>query len=91
LLDVRGLCSFADYFVICSGEARRHVEAIWEAIGDGLRARGVRALHREGVPDSGWMLADYGSVIIHVFLPEERDYYQLETLRGKGIPVVRIQ
>ena len=91
MLDVRGICSFADYFVICTGDTKRHIEAIWAAIDEVLRARNVAPHHSEGTPDSGWMLADFGSVIVHIFAPLERDYYQLDKLWSKAIPVVRIQ
>jgi ribosome-associated protein len=91
MLDVRALCSFADYFVICTGETKRHIEAIWEDIGEILKSKGVVPHHNEGTPDSGWMLVDFGSVIVHIFAPLERDYYQLEKLWDKAIPVVRIQ
>jgi ribosome-associated protein len=91
MLDVRALCSFADYFVICTGETKRHIEAIWQDIGEILKSKGVVPHHNEGTPDSGWMLADFGSVIVHIFAPLERDYYQLEKLWNKAIPVVRIQ
>jgi ribosome-associated protein len=91
MLDVRGLCSFADYFVICTGETKRHVEAVWQEIGEVLKSKGIMPHHNEGSSDSGWMLADFGSVIVHIFGPIERDYYQLDELWGKATPVVRIQ
>jgi ribosome-associated protein len=91
LLDVRALCSFADYFVICTGDTRRHIEAIWQSIIEVLKTKGVIPRHNEGTPDSGWMLSDFGSVIVHIFAPLERDYYQLDQLWDKAIPVVRIQ
>ena len=91
MLDVRALCSFADYFVICTGDAKRHIEAIWQSIADVLRSRDILPHHSEGTPDSGWLLADFGSVIVHIFGPAERDYYQLDRLWDKAIPVVRSQ
>ena len=91
MLDVRALCSFADYFVICTGDTNRHIEAIWQDIGEVLKSKGVVARHNEGTADSGWMLSDFGSVIVHIFAPLERDYYQLDRLWNKAIPAVRIQ
>ncbi len=91
MLDVRALCSFTDYFVICTGDTKRHIEAIWQGIDKVLRTKGVVIHHNEGTPDSGWMLADFGSVIVHIFAPLERDYYQLDKLWDKATPVVRIQ
>ncbi len=91
MLDVRGVCSFADYFVICNGDTKRHIEAICQGVSVALKQKGILPHHSEGVPASGWMLADFGSVIVHVFAPLERDYYQLDKLWDEAIPVVRIQ
>jgi ribosome-associated protein len=91
MLDVRAVCSFADFFVICTGDTKRHIEAIWRGIEEVLRAKSVGPHHSEGEPDSGWMLADFGSVIVHILGPLQRDYYQLDKLWDKAIPVVRIQ
>ena len=91
MLDVRGLCSFADYFVICSAESTRQIEAIWQAIEGNMKGNGIMPHHSEGTPDSGWLLADFSSVIVHIFALPERDYYQLDKLWDKAIPVLRIQ
>jgi ribosome-associated protein len=91
MLDVREVCSFTDYFVICTGDTKRHIEAIWQGIDEMMRRRNIVPHHREGTSDSGWMLADLGPVIVHIFAPAERDYYQLDRLWDKAIPVVRIQ
>ena len=91
MLDVGGVCSFTDYFVICSGDTKRHIEAIWQSIIDEMKKNGVISHHNEGTSDSGWMLVDVGSVVIHIFAETERDYYQLDSLWNKAIPVVRIQ
>ena len=90
LLDVRNSCSFADFFVVCSGDSDRQLVAIWEEIVDMLRLNDVQVLHKEGA-GSGWLLADYGSVVVHVFSPEEREYYQIESLWKDAIPVLRMQ
>lgn len=90
MLDVGGLCSFADYFVICSGDTKRHVEAVWQGIIGEMKENGVKPHHNEGTSDSGWMLVDFGSVIVHIFTPAERDYYQLDKFWDRAIPVVRI-
>jgi len=91
ILDAKGLCSFTDYFVICSGDSERQIEAIWREIDETLKSNGVVPHHSEGTAHSGWILADFGSVIIHIFAPAEREYYQLDKFWDKGIPVVRIQ
>jgi ribosome-associated protein len=91
MLDVSRICSFADYFVICSGDNQRQMEAIWEGIVHELKQCAVLSHHSEGSSGSGWMLADFGSVIVHIFAPAERAYYQLDQLWNEAIPVVRIQ
>lgn len=82
VLDVQTLSSVTDYFLICSGRSTPHVQTISEAIRDGLKTLGVRPLHAEGVADSGWILLDYGDVLMHVFLEDTRLYYALERLWG---------
>jgi ribosome-associated protein len=81
-LDVQGLSSVTDYFLICSGKSTTHIETITDAIRDELKREGARPLHAEGVPASGWILLDYGDVLMHVFLEETRAYYALERLWG---------
>lgn len=88
---MRGICSFADYFVICTGETKRHIDAIWQGIDTELRGKGVVPHHNEGTAESGWVLADFGSVVVHIFAPLQRDYYQLDKLWKKAISVLRIQ
>ncbi len=90
LLDVRDVCTFASYFVICSGESARQLQAICGEIEQSLKKNGVRVIHHEGTSDSGWMLYDYGDVVVHVFAPAERDFYQFDELWHKGTPIVRI-
>ena len=91
LLDVRSVSLLADYFIICSGDTERQVKAIVDDIVDRARNSGLKPLQIEGASASGWMLLDYGSIIVHVFLPAQRDYYQLEELWSDAPLVVRIQ
>ena len=91
LLDTRGVCSFADYFVICSGETGRQIKAIYEEVEHTLKKDGILPHHREGTLDSGWLLLDFSDIIVHIFAPSEREYYQLDKLWSKATPVVRIQ
>lgn len=85
------MCSFADYFIICSGDSNRQIGAIREEIEHVLKKEGILPHHSEGSIDSGWLLLDYGNVVIHVFAPLERDYYQLDKLWRKAATLVRIQ
>jgi len=91
MLDTRQVCSFADYFVICSGESTRQIEAIWQEIREKLKREGVAPSHIEGAADSGWILLDLGEVIVHIFSPSQRDYYKLDDLWHKATPVITIQ
>lgn len=91
LLDARGVCSFADYFVICNGDSRRQIQAIYEEVEHALRKDGILPHHHEGTVDSGWLLLDFGNVIVHIFAPFEREYYQLDKLWNQATPVLRIQ
>ncbi len=91
LLDARKACSFADYFVICSGEADRQIKAIRDEIGHALKKEGILPHHYEGTIDSGWLLLDFGDVIVHIFAPSEREFYQLDKLWSQANLVVRIQ
>ena len=91
LLDVHDICGFADYFVICAGESQRQLRAIYDEIEKSLKKEGVLPLHREGGFDSGWLLLDYGDVIVHVFSAEEREFYNLDEFWNQAATVLRIQ
>ncbi len=91
LLDVSELTSMADYFVICSGGSERQLAAIGDGIIEKLRSEGVRPIGREGGANSHWTLVDFGAVIVHVFAPPERDFYQLERYWSKAKTVLRVQ
>jgi ribosome-associated protein len=90
VLDVRSVSSVADYFLIASGRSTTHVETIVDGIRGELKADGHRPLHSEGEAASGWMLLDYGDVLVHVFLEDTRLYYALERLWGDA-PAVPIE
>lgn len=90
LLDVRGVASFTDYFVICSGSSERQLRAIADAIDEELSKRGVEPYKREGTPADGWVLLDYSDVVVHLFAPEQRSFYGLEKLWERGRIVARL-
>lgn len=91
LLDLSGLTSLADAFVICSGGSERQLDAIADGIIGGLRDEKIKPFGREGTAASHWILVDYGSVIVHVFTPPERDFYQLERHWSEARTVLRVQ
>jgi ribosome-associated protein len=80
VLEMGGISSIADYFVICSGRSDTQVQAISEAIEEGLRRRGERPLAVEGLPHGQWVLMDYGDVVVHIFYVPAREFYDLERL-----------
>ena len=90
LLRTAEVTSMADYFVIASGRSDRQVQALGEAIVDELRDEGIKPLGVEGRSSARWVLLDYGSVIVHLFAPEEREYYGLERLWSNATEVVRL-
>ena len=77
--------------MIASGGSERQIDAIADGIASGLRDTGIRPIGREGTPESHWVLLDFGSVIVHVFTPPERDYYQLEKHWSEAKTVLRVQ
>ena len=81
ILDLRGISSIADFFVICSGTSKPHLRAIRDEIKEQLRATRERVPRSiDGKSDSQWTVIDYGDVMVHVFHPERRDFFSLEAL-----------
>jgi len=91
LLDIRKVSSFADFFVILTAESRRQMEALAEDLDTVLKRSGNSLHHKEGSSKSGWILMDFGDVIVHLFAPEEREFYRLEELWSEGQQIVRVQ
>jgi ribosome-associated protein len=82
LLDLKGLTSFSDYFVIISGESDAQIKAIYEHILKNLSEENIKVYHQEGLNNLRWVLLDYVDVIVHIFRPESREFYGLERLWG---------
>ena len=81
MLDLRGVTSFADFFVIATGANPRQVQAIGNEVGLQLkRQAGELPFSIEGYNQAEWMLADYGDLLVHIFSPKAREYYSLERL-----------
>ena len=83
-IDLRGKSAFSDYMIVTSGRATRHVGAIAENVAKSLKENGIKRLHIEGLPNCDWVLIDSGDVILHVFRPEVREFYNLERLWTQG-------
>ena len=80
-LDLRGISSFTDFFLICSGNSEPHLKAILNDLEDRLRKEhGVKPHRIDGFPASQWVIADYSDVVVHIFHTEKRAYYSLEDL-----------
>ena len=79
-IDLNGKTSLADYMVVASGGSNRHVAAIAEHLLEALHKAGVSGVRTEGMPHCDWVLIDAGDVIVHVFRPEVRDFYNLEKM-----------
>ena len=80
VLDVSGLCSFTDFFLICSGTSTRHTQAICDAVVEQLKKTRVKPTHLEGYAQAEWILLDYLNFVVHVFVERTRNFYDLERL-----------
>jgi ribosome-associated protein len=88
LLDVRGLTSFTDYFLICSGKSSRQVQGIADNLEASLANMGIKPLGIEGRPEGHWILMDYADVVIHIFYEPVRYFYDLESLWSDAARVI---
>ena len=88
-IDLRGKSSISDYMIVTSGRANRHVGAIAESVAKGLKENGIGAPHVEGIPNCDWVLIDSGDVIVHVFRPEVRKFYNLEKMWTSEKPAAK--
>jgi ribosome-associated protein len=91
LLELAPITSLTDYFVICSGGSERQLDAIADGIISTLRDEKIKPIGREGTPASHWVLVDYGSVIVHIFTPPEREYYGLEKHWSEARTILAVQ
>jgi len=89
ILDMRQILDFADYFVICNGATSVQLEAVSKKIMEDLSKAKEYIWHKEGLYDSGWILMDYGDVVGHIFLPDKRKFYDLESLWADA-PIIKI-
>jgi ribosome-associated protein len=83
-IDLRGKSAFSDYMIVTTGRVNRHVGAIAENVAKGLKESGIKSPHVEGMPNCDWVLIDSGDVIVHIFRPEVREFYNLERLWTQG-------
>ncbi len=91
VINVEGICSYADFLVIASGETDRHLDAMATDLVREIRKRGLHAGHREGEGQGGWVLIDFPGFVVHLFSHDTRGYYSLDSLWARGTEVVRLQ
>jgi len=91
LIDLQEIAIFADYFVICSGSSDRMIQALVDASIDQVKKEYNINARVEGQSEDGWMLVDYGEIILHIFSPQRRDYYRLEELWSNGKVLLHVQ
>ncbi|WP_322509635.1 ribosome silencing factor [Anaerolinea sp.] len=91
LMDIHEIAVFADYFIFCNGTSNRMIESLVESVSEAAHKLFHLDVKVEGLPDDGWMVVDLGDVAIHLFSPDQREYYRLEQLWDKGKVLLRLQ
>ncbi|MEJ5312861.1 MULTISPECIES: ribosome silencing factor [Anaerolinea] len=91
LMDIHEIAVFADYFILCNGTSNRMIESLVESVSEAAHKQFHLEVKVEGLPDDGWMVVDLGDVVIHLFSPDQREYYRLEQLWDKGKVLLRLQ
>ncbi|MFM8593993.1 MAG: ribosome silencing factor [Chloroflexota bacterium] len=91
VIDIHEASSVADFFVLCTGENERQLQAVVRMVSEGLAKEGIRPIRTEGIPASGWILMDFGNVVLHIMSAEQRAYYRLEELWNEAQTVLSIQ
>ncbi len=88
ILDVRGRSTVTEYMVIASGLSATHIKALFDEVQHQLKQAGMLCYRRNGESEGGWVVLDYVDVVVHLFVPETRAYYALDTLWGQDVPKV---
>lgn len=91
MLDLKDIVSFTDYFVLCNGTSDRMLDALADTVLDSMRGQHKKKGRKEGEARDGWLVVDYGDVVVHLFSPDQRAYYQLEELWSEGKVLLRLQ
>jgi ribosome-associated protein len=91
LIDLRGIVSFTDYFIICTGTSDRMINALADATVDDIRTKHDKKGRKQGFARDGWVIVDYGDIVVHLFSPDQRDFYSLEELWKDGKILLRLQ
>ncbi|HAD06686.1 MAG TPA: ribosome silencing factor [Anaerolineaceae bacterium] len=91
LMDIQDIATFTDYFILCSGSSERMIESLADAVLENVKKEFQMIGKKEGYAQGGWVLVDLGDVIVHLFSPEQREYYRLEELWSHGKILLRLQ
>ena len=91
LLDINEISDFTDYFIICTGTSIRMLDTLADEVVEYLKVNQHYPGRIEGVAQEGWLLIDYGDVVVHLFSPDRRAYYRLEELWREGKVLLRLQ
>ena len=91
LMDIQNLASFADYFIICNGTSDRMLDALADSVAEAAKKEFGIIARPEGEPVDGWLVVDLGDVVVHLFSPDQREYYDLEKLWDRGRVLLRLQ
>ncbi len=90
-MDLKGIVSFTDYFIICTANSNRMLNALADGVVEKTRVEHNRKGRIEGTPSAGWMIVDYGDIVVHLFDADLRRYYNLEELWDEGKILLRVQ
>lgn len=88
-INIEGISTLADYFVVCSGTSSTHIRSLADELEVKMEEAGYKILHKEGYDSARWILIDYGDVIVHIFHEEDRSFYKLERLWSDGLITYR--
>ena len=91
LIDLKDIVSFTDYFIICTGTSDRMIDSLAKATIEDIRAKHKKRGKQEGLSRDGWVIVDYGDVVVHLFSPDQRDFYNLEELWEDGKVLLKVQ
>jgi len=90
-LNIKEVANFTDYFVIASGSSDRMLDSLSNAVLRGIKSKHHKTVISEGIARDGWIVLDYGDVVVHLFSPDQRDFYRLEDLWGDGRIILHLQ
>ena len=91
MIDLRDIVSFTDYFIICNGTSDRMIDALANATIEDIRSSHKKKGKRQGLARDGWVILDYGDVVVHLFSPDQRSFYKLEELWEDGKILLKVQ